>query len=147
MVKSAVAYRANGTVVIAPVVRTPSGLGLEVEPEGLGGKPDEDNIARALAHALAKSDRVVAHPAQAEGNGFFQPFLKATGTRSHKAFMADARRVSVRLVDDQLKLTPQRNLGAKNGFEAIPDEAELVPVNDWSTAAVTLLRLLSASDD
>ena len=61
--------------------------------------------------------------------------------------MADARRVSVRLVDDQLKLTPQRNLGAKNGFEAIPDEAELVPVNDWSTAAVTLLRLLSASDD
>jgi len=147
MVKSAVAYRANGTIVIAPVVRTTTGLGLEVEPEALGPTPDQESIARALAHAIAQSDRVVAHPAQHEWKGFFQPFLNATGVRSHKAFMADAQRVSVRLVDDQLKLTPQRNLGNKDGFEPVPDDAVLVPENDWNGAAITLLRLLGAPPD
>lgn len=144
MVKSAVAYRANGTVVIAPVVRTTTGLGLEVEPEALGDAPDGERIARALANALTQSDRLVAHPAQHEWKGFFKPFLHATGVRSHKAFMADAQRVSVRLVDNKLKLTPQRNLGSKDGFEPVPDGAVFVAEDDWDGAASTLLRMLSA---
>lgn len=142
MVKSAVAYRANGTVVIAPVVRTTTGLGLEVEPEALGVAPDQERIAEALAHALAQSDRVVAHPAQHEWKGFFQPFLHAAGVRSRIAFMADAHRVSVRLVDDSLEITPQRNLGSKDGFEPVPDGAVLLPEGDLQRAAVTLLQLL-----
>jgi len=144
MVKSAVAYRANGTVIIAPVIRTTTGLGLEVDPEILGAAPNEERVANALAHALVQSDRVVPHPPQDEWKGFFQPFLKATGVRSHKAFMDGAQRVSIRLVENQLKITPQRNLGSKEGFEPIPDQAVLVPENEPVIAAAALLRLLAA---
>lgn len=140
--KSAVAYRTNGTLVLAPVVRTTTGLGLEVDPKCLGATPDEAIVAQALAQALTQSDRIVPHPAQQEWKGFFQPFLEASGVRSHKAFMANAQRVSIRLIDDRLKLTPQRNLGSKEGFEPIPDQAVLLSENDWSGAAATLVRLL-----
>lgn len=143
MVKSAVAYRANGTVVIAPVIRTTSGIGLEVDPKSLGTAPDQESIAGRLAEALAESDRVVPQPSQDKWKGFFQPFLNAAGVRSHKAFMVDAQRVSIRVVDDQLKLTPQRNLGSKDGFEPMPDQAQVHPANDLHSAAAALLRLLS----
>ncbi|MES2903923.1 MAG: hypothetical protein V4696_07040 [Pseudomonadota bacterium] len=140
------AYRANGTVVIAPVIRTTSGIGLEVDPIGLGAAPDQETIAGALAEALAQSDRIVAQPAQHEWKGFFQPFLNAAGVRSHKAFMGDAQRVSIRVVDGRLKLTPQRNLGSKEGFEPIPDQAQLHPAKDLNDAAAALLQLLSSPE-
>ena len=142
MAQSAVAYLAKGNLVIAPVVRTPTGLGLEIDPTNLGTVRDQGSIAAALAYALADSDRVVPHPAQNEWKGFFQPFLAAVGVRSHKAFMEDAQRVSIRIAEDQLKLTSQRNLGSKDGFEAISDAAIFVPLHDFNAAAAALLSLL-----
>ncbi|GLR47198.1 hypothetical protein [Sphingomonas astaxanthinifaciens] len=145
MVKSAVAYRANGKVVIAPVIRTTSGIGLEVDPKSLGAAPDQESIAGTLAEALARSDRVVPQPSRDEWKGLFQPFLTATGVRSHKAFMDGAQRVSIRVLDHQLKLTPGRNLGSKEGFEPIPDQAQLHSADDLHSAAAALLRMLSPS--
>lgn len=129
--------------MIAPVVRTTTGLGIEVEPEALGGSPEEERVASALVDALSRSERVVEHPAQFEWKGFFQPFLAATGTRSHKAFMSDAQRVSIRAVADQLKFTPARNLGNREGFEPIPDDTVIVSANDQKGAAITLLHMLA----
>ena len=56
--------------------------------------------------------------------------------------MKDARRISVSVTDGQLKLTPQRSLGSKEGFEPIASDAVFMPVGDWRAAAATVLRLL-----
>jgi len=142
MENSAVAYFANGHVIIAPVVRTTTGLGLEIEPRSLGASPDINATGAALAAALASSKRIISHPSQDEWKGFFAPFQSAAGVRSYKAFMKEAKRVSVRVIDDHLKLTPQRNLGSKEGFEPIPDEAVVLSLDDMSAAGANLLGLL-----
>lgn len=141
MDRNAVAYRANGRVVIAPVVQTSASLGLEIEPQALGVAPDEGSVARALAKALSQSHRLVPQPALSELKTVFQPFLDATSVRSLRAFMKDAQRVSIRITDDQIRLTPQRNIGSQ-GFEPVSDGAVFIPAGDWEGAAATVLRLL-----
>lgn len=140
MTKSAVAYRANGKIVIAPIVRTTSGLSLEIDPIGLGSDPDLGAIVDALAQALIQSDRVVRHPAQHEWKGSFDPFLKAAGVRSLKAFMAAARSVSLEESDWAFVLTPYRNLDPKEGFEPLPNEAATLP--DLERAALAVVNKL-----
>jgi len=142
MMKSAVAYCANGTVVVAPVVRTANGLGLEVDPQRLGATPSQADFADALSRALSQSERVIPHPSQHEWKGFFQPFLSAAGVRSLKAFMATARSVSVEKLDGAFIVTPCRNLGTKGGFEPISSQA--VSVSDIERAAEILLEELYA---
>ncbi|OYW44537.1 MAG: hypothetical protein B7Z08_09375 [Sphingomonadales bacterium 32-68-7] len=141
MVQSAVAYSANGKIIVAPVVRTTTGLGLEVEP--IVHPPIAADIARGLRDALARSAVVVEHPSQGEWKGSFKPFQDAAGVRSHSAFMKTARRVSIDVVDDHVKITPERNLGPKEGFEPIADAAVLFPVQDEHGAAFALLRFLT----
>lgn len=145
MEHSAVAYLANGDLIIAPVVRTTTGLGLEVEPKALGRSPEEVDIADKLAEALADSARVVPHPAQNEWKGFTEPFQKAAGVRSYKAFMKNAQRVSIRAIGSELKLTPQRNLGTREGFDSVLDQVAFVSRGDLKAAAATLLRMLGLS--
>lgn len=65
MEHSALAYLANGTLVVAPVIRTTTGLGSEVESSALGSL-DQSSIAEALSKALGRSGRVVPHPRQPE---------------------------------------------------------------------------------
>jgi hypothetical protein len=56
--------------------------------------------------------------------------------------MEDAQRISIRAAEDQLKLTPHRNLGSKDGFEPVADAAVFVPGNEFDAAAAALLSLL-----
>ena len=142
MTRSAVAYRANGRLIIAPIVQTTIGLGVEVDPHCLPAPVDHDALANALAGALARSDRVVPHPLQGEWKGLFQPFLRAAGVRSYRAFMADAQRVGIALDGQQLTLEPQRNLGPREGFVPVPENAEWVDQDDLHQAAVILQRML-----
>ncbi|WP_194954959.1 hypothetical protein [Sphingopyxis solisilvae] len=141
MVQSAVAYFANGKIIVAPVVRTTTGLGLEVDPSVYAPIPAE--IALGMKEALVKSAVVVEHPPQSEWKNFFKPFQDAAGVRSHAAFMKAAQRVSIRVVDNQIKITPQRNLGSKEGFEPIADAALFFPIGDEHGAALAVLQLLS----
>lgn len=143
MERSAVAYLARGKLILAPVIRTSTGLGLEVDPVVVGDVTAIGDIARAIGEALASSTRVVPHPAQDQWRGFFEPFQIAVGVRSHKAFMKDARRISIRASGDHLKLTPQRNLGSKGGFEPIPEDAVVLPSLDLDNAAVALANLFT----
>lgn len=141
MEHSAVAYRANDRLIVAPIIRTTTGLSLEVEPIVLEA-PDQQSIAEALTYALARSGRIVAHPKRDDWKGFFDPFLKAAGVRSRAAFMKDATRVSIEVKDETLKLTPQRNLGSKLGFEGMSDAALYLPRGDLSAAAAAVSQLL-----
>jgi hypothetical protein len=142
MIRSAVAYRANGNVLIGSVVQTTMGVGLEVEPAAMGAAPDIESTARALSHALAQSGRIVPHPAQPDWRRSFRPFLEAAGVHNLRAFMMDAKHVSIEAVADQLKLTPARNLGGAGGFEDLIDQALLLRTDDLQGAAATLLHML-----
>ncbi len=136
-------YRVNGTLVVAPMVRTTSGLGLEIDPRTLGAAPNRETVEAALGSALAQSGRIVPHPAQDEWKGYFDPFLKAAGVRSFKSFMATAQSLHIDEMDGAWAVTPNRNLGAKEGFE--PIDAERKTVADLSAAAKAVLELLPQS--
>jgi hypothetical protein len=142
MERSAVAYLVNQRLIVAPVVRTTSGLGLEIEPSQVNNPPDEGVLARALDDALAGSDRIVPHPTQDEWKGIFEPFQTVAGVRSLKSFMKDAKRVDIEQADGYLRLTPNRNLGVRDGFEPLSEGAVRLPANDLPHAAMALLRLL-----
>ena len=91
---------------------------------------------------LLRPGRPIAHRNQDEWKGFFQPFLKASEVRSHKAFMKDAQRVSVREREADLKITPHRNLGPKEGFEPTSAEIQILPSKDLTVAAEMVLMAL-----
>ena len=143
MGKSVAVYRANGRLLVAPMVRSTNGLGLEIDPKDLGECPDEESVEAAIASALAQSERIVPHPEQSEWKGFFNPFLKAAGVRSYKSFMATARSLSVDEECGVLIVTPNRNLGAKEGFEPIVADRQTLP--DLSATAKAVLELLPHS--
>jgi len=142
--RGAVAYRVNGHWIVAPVVRTTAGLGLGIDPVKLGDAPDDGAVAAALERALAASARIVAHPSREEWAGSFEPFLKAAGVRSHKAFMKAAQCVDVDEGDSGLRLIPNRNLGAAGGFEPVQEQAVLRAHGDVSGAASILKALFGA---
>ena len=139
MIKSVAAYLVNRRVLIAPLVRTTSGVGLEIYPQNLGSSPDHKEVEAGLATAFARSEWMVPHPAQSEWKGFFDPFLKAAGVRSLKAFMATAQLLNVEEKDGVWIVTPHRNLGAKEGFEPILQDQQRLP--DLSAVAHELLKL------
>lgn len=56
--------------------------------------------------------------------------------------MKDAQRISVREREADLKITPHRDLGAKEGFEPASAEIEILPSKDLSMAAETVLKAL-----
>ena len=140
MEKSAVVYLVNNKIIVASVVLTTAGVGLEIDPTLSLALPED--LIPNLLHALEKSTVVVEHPAQREWKGFFRPFQDIAQVRSYKAFMANAKQVSIEWVGDQLKITPQRNLGATEGFEPMADALVLVPVANANKAASELIRLL-----
>jgi len=140
MGKSVAAYRVNGILVVAPVVRTTSGHGLEINPQNLGACPDREAVEAAITSAFAQSGRIVPHPAQSEWKGSFDPFLKAAGVRSFKAFMSTAQSLTIDEEDGALAVTPSRNLGAKEGFEPVVADRQALP--DLSAAARAVLELM-----
>jgi len=143
MERSAVAYRVRDKLIIGSVVRTSTGLGLEVDPVALDIASPDDLVSKAIDQALARSSQVVPHPTQAQWKGFFKPFEVAAGVGSYKAFMSDAQSVSLSANEAELELTPQRNLGTKEGFAPVNPEAVVLPVNDLDRAAATLKALLT----
>ena len=145
MARSAAVYRVNGKLIVAPIIRTTTGLGLEVDPEVIDLEFGPNALADSIKKALLASDRVVPHPAQDRWKGFFEPFQNAAGVRSYKAFMKDAECVSVRTTNDGLKLTPQRNLGSKAGFEPVSDKVVMLEAEDYGAAATTVLAMIGIS--
>jgi hypothetical protein len=143
MERSAVVYGINGRLLVAPVVRATTGIGLEVDPARVDQPVNRDALAGALRVALDASEKVVPHPRRDEWPGFFKPFLTAAGVRSFKAFMARAQRVSVYQADGRVTVTPDTNIGAKAGFEPAPQLAEVIEAPDLAAAADAVMRSLA----
>ena len=134
MERSAVVYAINDRLIIGASRRTATGLRLEVEPQTLGGNAGLAELVASLSSALAASMPAAIPPR--DWKGFFDPFLKAAGVRSFKAFMAAAQSVSIDERDGTFVVTPYRNLGPSEGFEPIPSEAATSPDLETAVSAV-----------
>lgn len=145
MKRSAVAYVSNGNLILAPIVTTSAGVGLEVDPVRLDDPHDAVGFCAAVVNALEGSRRVVPHPLEDEWKGSFRPFQDAAGVRSLKAFMKNARSASIEASEDHIRITPYRNLGNHTGFEEMPDAAIILPPDDMNRAVGALQDLLFSS--
>lgn len=142
MTGSAVIYSSHGAVVVGSIVRTTAGVGLECDPVRLEDGAAPDQIATVIRRALAGPSRVIAHPAAREWKGLFEPFQRAAGVRSYKAFVTGAVRIEIEAVNGDLAITPNLNLGARDGFERLAEKTVVVPAGDTAAVASTLLGLL-----
>lgn len=123
MDRAAVIYVINGRLVVGGNAKTTTGLRLNVDPITLPGDASAPEIGAVVLGRLEQSEVVLPHPAQTEWKGFFDPFLRAGGVRSFKAFMAGAQLIEVDQDGTGFTLTPTRNLGPKDGFEPLAQEA------------------------
>lgn len=142
MERSAVAYFTNGRIVIAPVSRSVGGHALAGEPRWFGRSAKKTVIADAVVDALARSTGGLPDLSPEQAKRYFIPFQDAADVKNFKTFMRDARSVDIDVAGDAATLTPLENLGVRNGFEAVVENALTVPAGDGAAMAGALLYLL-----
>ncbi|WP_168074239.1 hypothetical protein [Caulobacter sp. SSI4214] len=109
----AVVYRSNGALIVAPIARSKAGIGLEIEPSFVPQPIDARLFGGQIEEALTRSYRFVSDTGK---DGFsFQPFLKIAKVRSYRAFMRDARRISILKSPEGFLVEEDENRGSK-GF-------------------------------
>ena len=121
MERIAIAYWANKKLVIASLVQTEHGVGLEIDPIKIDHPLEIYQIEDALREAFSGSGRIVRHPRQDEWKGLFDPFLRAAGVRSLKNFMQGAVRLTIRADNERYEVSAYQNLESKEGFKITPE--------------------------
>ena len=138
MQRSAVVYLVNHHLIIGASRRTATGLQMEVEPRSMHVDAEAEEVAASLLAALEPSEVSAVRPT--DWKSVFEPFLKAAGVRRFKAFMSTARSVNVDEQDGAFLVTPNRNLGPREGFEPIPSEA--LKLSDLPSVARAVMEKL-----
>jgi hypothetical protein len=139
MQRSAVVYSVNDRLIVGASRRTPAGFHIEVEPRPVSSDIEPSEFAGFLSAALDMS--AVPAIAPKDWKGAFDPFLRAAAVRSLKDFMAQARSVNIDEIDGRFEITPNQNLGSKEGFE--PASSEKSIASDLESAARAVLNGLS----
>ncbi len=123
-------YLLRDRYFIYPLRKTTAGVWL-ASPEYVSialSALDKDLGAAVLA-ALPQSDGVVPHPTS--WTEVSTSRLRAAGAKSEKAFMTDARLVSIKCTDS-IELEPNVNGGAsgpQRGFSPIPGRSSSLPIS------------------
>ena len=141
MHRSAVVYLVNHHLVIGASRRTATGLQLEVEPRALQADSNAEEVAATLLSALDASEPTEVQPG--DWKGVFDPFLRAAGVKSYKAFMSGARSVNVDEQDGAFLVSPNCNLGPSEGFEPITSES--LRLSDLPSVVRAVLEKLRAT--
>jgi hypothetical protein len=86
--------------------------------------------ASMLGHVILdaiEASNTLPFPQSNPGTKPIDPVLDALGVRSYAQYMKGTRGVTVRMDDDDvLRITPQRNEGARGGFVPITDKQTVV---------------------
>lgn len=113
-------FERKGKLLVQTSSRTSLGVWVldgDVAVLAAGVPPDE--IGSTVLRALARSS-VVPHPTS--WDHLTTGLLSAAGVRSWRTFSKGTRSVSVEL-DNEVVVTPSRNLGAVDGFEPLSNLA------------------------
>jgi len=93
---------------------------------------DAVELGRAVVEALDASTGIVAYDKSRSPSA---PFLSALGLKSYRSFMKGALSIDVSTDDDDvLTVMPMRNMGPREGFHYVRDEARVI--EDRSAASL-----------
>jgi hypothetical protein len=118
--KGATVYAADGTFFLSPSSLTTAGVWVGTQPVlRLEAGSGPAALGKAVIRVLDASRSDVPHPT--DWNALVQPILESAGARSWAAFMKKSRFVFLSFDGEELRLIPHRNLGAKEGYQAIEE--------------------------
>lgn len=82
-------------------------------------------LGEAVLRALAAARNDIPHPLPSEWSALAKPLYKAAGVKSWATFVKGALFCNIREEGGNLYIEPNRNLGARGGFQPIPDQNDL----------------------
>ncbi len=104
-----------------------------------------EELGTAVLRALTRSAIGIPHPAPSEWSSITRPLLDVAGVKSWSAFSKGTRSVAVELGEDELNVVPTRNLGARDGFEALSGLAVRARVTSPAAVGEQVRTALQAS--
>ena len=126
--KAATIYQHKGEMFVHGSSQTTAGLWILNEPVLHPATSSEIELGAAIRNCLASSRQNVPHPT--DFSRMLDPVLKLAGVRSFETFVKSAKCVEVEMAETTISLRPMRNLGSKEGFEAMSQVHELVLAKD-----------------
>ena len=116
--KHAAVYRRRDNVLVHPDGRTTAGVFIGIEPFiVLSASSDAATIGMALRRALASFRDGLRHPQSHEWDAVSSPLYAAAGVKNWGAFVRGTVLVNVEADDDVIRVLPQENRGARDGFQ------------------------------
>jgi hypothetical protein len=126
MMKAATVYRRSSALLLHSSSKTTAGLWIATAPflrvESGSAQAAKGEAALAVLNA---SQEGVPHPTN--WSGLVAPLLELAGVKSWATFMKGAACLNLEVEGEQLKVIPNRNLGPKEGFEPVPENAVELP--------------------
>jgi hypothetical protein len=120
--KAATVYRRAGCIYIHTSSKTTAGVWIATPPFiKLEAGATSSDLGKSVILALGGSQPQVPHPTQ--WRDILAPLLKQAGVTTWETFMRKAQCLNLEATEDRLRLIPNRNLGAVEGFEPILDKA------------------------
>jgi hypothetical protein len=132
----------RGAIFVSAEHQTQAGFWIGDDQIAILSNPAPQELASAIKHALERSQSgVPTPPPNVRLDG---PLLKAAKVSSWKTFVQSAKHVEVCQSADGFKVTPYRNLGAKEGFEPRTTDAIQLPLDSDQLGAAVLQALEAA---
>lgn len=122
--KSASVYQRRDGTYFHSSSQTTAGVWIATAPflkVELGRK--QTALGEAALVVLNASQESIPHPKPEKWSGIFAPMLELAGVKSWATFMSNAACLSLEAESGRLKIIPKRNLGPKEGFESVPENA------------------------
>ncbi len=110
-------YEYANTVLIVPLMRTVAGFDIEGEPVLKAPADDCNTIGNHCLQALQQFRSDVEIPKPYKWNTFL-----AAGVKTGRQFQMNSRCCGLIRVENSWSICPTRNLGAREGFEPMPNE-------------------------
>lgn len=140
MRKRAAIYQKRGTIFVSASHRTQAGFWVEDDQVKTMTQPAASELEAAVRQALDRSQEKVPTPPPSVR--FDRPLLKAANVSSWATFMKLSTHVDVCREGDELKITPYRNLGPKEGFEPQKEQQVVISSssNGWGQVVLDALQ-------
>jgi hypothetical protein len=116
--KHGAVYERRGKLIVHADSKTVAGVLIGVPPYVvLEATADAAEIGRTLRSVLEHSKMDLRHPEPHEWDAVARPLYDAVGAKSWGTFARGAQLVSVVADNEMIRLHPQENRGARDGFQ------------------------------
>lgn len=125
--KAATVYKRANHIYLHASSKTTAGVWIATPPFiRVDSDASPSDLGKSVNDALGGSQTQAPHPTK--WSGLQAPLLEQAGVKSWETFMRKAQCLNIEASEDRLKLIPNRNLGATEGFEPMLDKSIDVPL-------------------